>query len=88
MRFQVLRQSFFDYPAITIREITDDEATITITYGMGPRAEEAASHQTLGFFARLLEVAGAKNVHIGFTERSWDGDPRTTLSMRWDSPHS
>ena len=27
---------------------------------MGPRAEEAASWQTLGFFERLLEVAGAR----------------------------
>jgi hypothetical protein len=84
MRFQVLRQSFFDYPALAIREINDGEAAIVIAYGMGARAEEAASHQTLGFFARLLEVSGAKNVWIGFSARSWEGDPRTILSMRWD----
>jgi hypothetical protein len=84
MRFQVLRQSFFDYPALAIREINDGEAAIVIAYGMGARAEEAASHQTLGFFARLLEVSGAKHIWIGFSARSWDGDPRTILSMRWD----
>jgi hypothetical protein len=84
MRFQVLRQSFFDYPALTMREISDGEASIVISYGMGPRAEEAASHQTLGFFHRLLEVSGAKNVRIAFTSRSWDGAPQTLLSMQWD----
>ncbi len=83
MRFQVLRQSFFDYPALTIREITDDEASIEIAYGMGARAEEAASHQTLGFFARLIEVSGAEVARIGFTARSWNGDPKTILAMTW-----
>jgi hypothetical protein len=83
MRFQVLRQSFFDYPALTIREITDDEAAIVIAYGMGPRAEEAASHQTLGFFARLLEVSGARDIKIGFQSRSWDSAPKTILAMSW-----
>jgi hypothetical protein len=84
MRFQVLRQSFFDYPALTIREIMDGEATIAITYGMGARAEEAASHQTLGFFARLLELAGATDVRARFTSRSWDGAPTTLLSLVWE----
>jgi hypothetical protein len=84
MRFQVLRQSFFDYPALAIREITDAEASIAISYGMGARAEEAASHQTLGFFERLLEVSGAENVKIHFAARSWDGAPKTILAMQWD----
>ncbi len=83
MRFKVLRQSFFDYPSLTIRELTDDEASIGIAYGMGAKAEEAASHQTLGFFARLLEVCGAKNVKAGFTAKSWEGAATTILSLSW-----
>ena len=83
MRFQVLRQSFFDYPALVMREITDGEARLVISYGMSHRAEEAASNQTLGFFERLLEVSGAKNVKIGFTSTSWDGGPNTLLEMQW-----
>lgn len=83
MRFQVLRQSFFDYPALTMREINDDEASIGIAYGMGAKAEEAASHQTLGFFERLLEVSGAKNVTIALSAKSWEGAPLTILSMAW-----
>lgn len=83
MRFQVLRQSFFDYPALVMREITDGEARLVIAYGMGHRAEEAASWQTLGFFERLLEVSGATNVKIGFTSTTWDGGPSTILEMSW-----
>ena len=83
MRFQVHRQSFFDYPALTMREIHDGGATVVITYGMCDRAEEAASHQTMGFFERLLEVSGAKNVRIGFSSRSWEGSPETVLFMEW-----
>ena len=88
MRFQVLRQSFFDYPALVMQEITDGEANVLVAYGMGPRAEEAAAHQTLGFFARLLEVSGARDIRIAFSSRSWDGAPRTILSMRWASSYS
>jgi hypothetical protein len=83
MRFQVLRQSFFDYPALVMRDITDGEAHVVIAYGMGHRAEEAASFQTLGFFQRLLEVSGAKDVKIGFEGTSWDGAPNTLLAMQW-----
>jgi hypothetical protein len=83
MRFQVLRQGFFDYPALTIREIHDAGASIEVAYGMGARAEEAASHQTLGFFERLLEVSGATDVHVAFSARSWDGAPKTILTLEW-----
>jgi len=83
MRFQVLRQSFFDYAALVMREITDGEAKLVIAYGMSHRAEEAASWQTLGFFERLLEVSGAKDVKIAFTSTSWDGAPSTILEMSW-----
>ncbi len=84
MRFQVLRQSFFDYPALIMREITDGEAAVQIAYGMCDRAEEAASWQTLGFFERLLEVSGAYDVSVAFTERSWnEGESKTIVAMRW-----
>ncbi len=83
MRFQVLRRGFFDYPAVEIVEVTDAHASIEVTYGMGPKAEQAASYQTLGFFERLVEVAGATSVDAGFTARSWAGDATTMIGLRW-----
>lgn len=85
MRFRVLRNSFFDYPALEIRAISDGEASVEVTYGMSPPAEQAASLQTMGFFERLLQLAGATDVSAWFSTQSWAKDPVTTLQLRWKS---
>ena len=64
----------------------EDEATVIIRYYMGRRAEEAACFQTMGFFERLLELAGASDVQSQFSQRSWAGDPDTVLKLHWQSP--
>ncbi len=84
MRFQVLRQSFFDFPALEVMGVSDTDSQLRIAYQMGPVAEEAASFQTMGFFIRLLELSGAKNVEAKFTTRSWAEDPWTVLELIWD----
>jgi hypothetical protein len=83
MRFQVLRRGFFDYPALELDEINDQQASMRVSYGMGDAAEQAASHQTLGFFARLLEVAGAKDREVRFVSKSWAGAAATVIAMKW-----
>lgn len=84
MRFQVLRQSFFDFPALEVVGVSDSDAQLRIGYQMGPIAEEAAAFQTLGFFTRLLELCGADNVQARFTTRSWAGDRSTLLELTWE----
>jgi hypothetical protein len=83
MRFKVLRASFFDFEAIEIVQISEGEAVIEISYGMSDPAEEAASHQTLGFFERLLECTGASDVEAWFSCKAWEGHLKTTLQLRW-----
>jgi hypothetical protein len=83
MRFQVMRGSFFDFPAVSVGEITDHAARIEIQYGMGPRAEQAACHQTLGFFLQLLKLVGADNPRAAFEARSWEGDAATVVALSW-----
>jgi hypothetical protein len=83
MRCRVQRTSFFDYPAFDIEGLTDGEATLTIAYGMSARAEEAASWQTVGFFERLVEVAGATDVHGSFVTKTWEDYLVTTARLRW-----
>jgi hypothetical protein len=83
MRFHVLRQSFFDYPALDVRRVSDGQAAIAISYQMGPVAEEAASLQTMGFFERLLELAGSPNVLAKFETKSWEGAKETLLALKW-----
>ena len=83
-RFRVLRATFFDFPALDVIVLTDGQADIVVSYHMGARAEEAATYQTMGFFERQLELAGAINVTAQLRERSWAGDARTLLSLSWD----
>jgi len=87
-RFRVLRETFFDFPAVTVPLLHDDEAEVTIQYYMGPVAEEAAANQAMGFFESLLTLAGARDVEAQFVERAWDGCPRTLLVLRWRSNHA
>jgi len=85
-RFRVLRETFFDFNALDVPLLHDDEAHIVVRYHMGASAEEAAAYQTMGFFESLLELAGAKDVRAAFQDRSWDGDARTLLVIRWRPP--
>jgi hypothetical protein len=85
-RFRVLRSTYFDFEALDVRMLVDGEAHIVVGYGMGARAEEAASYQAMGFFERLLELAGGLDIDAAFTERSWAGDRRTLLLLTWESP--
>lgn len=85
-RFHVLRSTYFDFDALDVMMLHDEEALIGISYHMGMPAEEAASWQTLGFFERLLEVSGAVEVYARFSARSWAGDPRTLLALGWRMP--
>ena len=86
MRFQVLRQSLFDYPAARIIAIHDGEARLEISYGMSPKAEEAATHQSMGFLERLLEISKASNPEVRLRTRSWEGDDTTVILVRWQQP--
>jgi hypothetical protein len=83
MRFQVLRKTFFDYDALDVIEAHDHSAVCSISYGMSPEAEEAASHQTLGFFQGLVEQAGGTNVYARFRTQSWKGDDLTRVDLDW-----
>ena len=82
-RFRVQRATYFDFEAIELPTLTEGHATAVIHYFMGKTAEQAASHQTMGFFERLLELAGAASIEARFTERSWVGDERTALDIHW-----
>lgn len=86
MRLKVLRSTLFDFPAFDIPMLIDGHAYVSITYYMGPVAEEAACYQTLGFCEGVLSLAGARNLRTEFLERAWNGDKRTLLDLQWDAP--
>ncbi|MBK9034504.1 MAG: hypothetical protein IPL61_25100 [Myxococcales bacterium] len=84
-RFRVMRATFFDFPALDVLMLHDDEAELEVRFHMGATAEEAAAMQTLGFFERLLELAGARDILARFITRAWRDEPRTVLALHWQS---
>jgi hypothetical protein len=85
-RFRVLRATFFDFEALEIPMLIPGQAHVIIRYHMGNPAEEAASMQTMGFFERQLELAGAVDIGARFLHKSWTGEPLTLLELRWQMP--
>jgi hypothetical protein len=85
-RFRVMRETYFDFPALEVPLLHADEAHIIVRYHMGMPAEEAAAYQTMGFFEGLLELTGAKSITAEFRQRSWAGDPRTLVHLTWTMP--
>jgi hypothetical protein len=85
LRFQVLRQSFFDFSALEFKDVREKEASMLVDYGMRGKAEEAAAYQTMGFFERLLERAGGEKVRVSLATRKWRQDPATRILMQWGS---
>ena len=83
MRFQTLRASLFDFPAVEVESIRDGASRFLVDYGMSPDAEEAATHQFIGFLERTLEEAGARDIRIEVPKQSWRGDPVTRVIARW-----
>ncbi len=86
MRFKVFRSTFFDFEAVKITTLLEQKAQMIIDYHMGRKAEEAAAYQTMGFFERMLELAGARAVEATFLSRRWIGEPRTVLLLAWQPP--
>jgi hypothetical protein len=83
MRFQVLRQTLFNFPAAEVLSIRDGKAVVQVLYGMSARAEEAASWQSVGFLERLMEVSGARDVEAWFESTVWGGAPATRIIVAW-----
>ncbi len=83
MRFRVLANSFFDFGALQVELVEHDHAVIAVAYRMSPLAEETASTQTLGFFERLVTLAGATSIQACFRARSWMGDEKTLIELFW-----
>lgn len=84
MRFRVQRATYFDFEALEVPALAPGHAEVVIHYYMGARAEEAASYQTMGFFERLVELAGGTDVNARFTSCSWTRGQRTVLVVDWN----
>lgn len=85
MRFQNFFGSLFDFAALTLEGVNDEEALVRIGYGMSPRAEEAAAWQTVGFFEELIVASGGRSVETELLSRQWVHGEPTLARLSWVS---
>jgi CheY-like chemotaxis protein len=84
MRFQNFLSTLFDFPAVTLESVDDVECVLSVGYGMGSRAEEAATWQTVGFFEELVSAAGGREATGRLLSRGWvPGAPGTSFTVEW-----
>lgn len=83
LRFQAGFSRLFDFPALLVEQVEDERARLRLNYGLPPRAEEAATWQTLGFLEELLAQSGARETHTELVEQRWGGAVDTRAELRW-----
>jgi hypothetical protein len=82
-KFKIINRHFFDFEGfeITIRNL--NHVSIKISREFGTLAAEAYSHQMLGSFQRLVELAGAREAKAEFTAKMWESAPNTVIDLEW-----
>ncbi|MGH9457612.1 MAG: hypothetical protein ACRD2J_08240 [Thermoanaerobaculia bacterium] len=83
MRFQLLRQALFNFPAVEVVALREGAALLELRFGLGASAEEAAAANALGLLEALLEASGAAGVAVSLQSRSWQGEGPTRIAVGW-----
>jgi len=82
-KFSRLSKIFFDFEGFEVTATGPGQIEIKVDRAFGTIAMPAYSHQMLGSFERLLELAGARQVEAVFTAKAWEGAPQTVIALRW-----
>lgn len=85
MRFQNFLLSLFDFRAVEVLAVDDEDAVLTVSYGMSRQAEEAAAWQTVGFFEELITASRGRGVRSVLESATWQGAPQTRVRLTWSS---
>lgn len=83
MRDQVRRHGEFNFNPIRIRSLVGGHVEIEIALGSCETVEQEAAYSAQGYFERVLELSGARDVHSDFKSKLWCGDPNTILEILW-----
>ncbi len=87
-RFRSMRASWFDFDVFQVPALLDDECEVSLLFGLGMPAEEAAVWQCVGMVERLIDLAGGKGVRPAFLAQSWKGHgERTRVRFQWEPPY-
>ena len=85
MRFANFLASLYDFAAVQVEHVDDEDAVLLIDYGMSAPAEEAAAWQTVGFFEELVTASKGRGVRSAIESARWQGAPATRAHLPWSS---
>ena len=84
-KFKKISHLFFDFEGFEFTVRGDNHVSIKISPEFGRLAAAAYTHQILGSFQRLVELAGAQGVKAEFSAKSWEGRPQTVIELSWQA---
>jgi len=81
LKYQNHIRNLFDFGEIEVEPLKQTQALIKIT-GFDLKFEPQY-HMMRGWIERSLEICGALDISCEFVEKSWQGDPQTSLKFSW-----
>jgi uncharacterized protein (TIGR02265 family) len=80
-KYSTYIRNFFDFGAIEVKELSDNEVEMTIK---DFDAEFVPAYYIMfGWLERTLEICGAKDIKSEVLERAWEGAPVTRIRISW-----
>ncbi len=83
MKFKELNQRLFNFDSFEIIVHDEKHVDIGVDPAFGTGAVEGYSYQMLGSFRRLIELSGVDKVEAEFSAKTWEGDHKTVIELRW-----
>ena len=82
-KFKALTRNVFNFDSFEIIVHDDNHVDIAVDLAFGTKAIQGYSYQMLGSLQRLLELSGADDVKAEFSAKTWEGDDKTMIELRW-----
>ncbi|MCA3013667.1 MAG: response regulator [Myxococcaceae bacterium] len=82
--YRAFLASLYDFPVVELASLDDEHCTLSLGFGLGPRAEEAALWLTAGFLEEFVSMAGGREALARLDQKGWEsGAPRSSVTVRW-----
>jgi hypothetical protein len=81
-KYKTIHRVFFDFGEFEIKHTCQNSALIELRdFDVGDF--EPLYHMIRGWMEKSLELSGAKDVQSEFVQKSWKGDPFTSIKLWW-----
>jgi hypothetical protein len=82
-KLRALTRNVFNFDSFEMTVHGENHVDIAVDLTFGTEAIQGYSYQMLGSFQRLVELSGVDDVKAEFSAKSWEGDDKTVIELRW-----